>query len=65
MITSDEQISSVSLLPICTLCTWVFYSTVSPWEFIYAKLRNYNIARVLALYNRYEQNLYLRTPVRK
>ena len=43
MITSDEQISSASLLPICTLCTWVFYSTVSPWEFIYAKLRNFTI----------------------
>ena len=46
MITSDEQISSVSLLPICTLCTWVFYSTVSPWEFIYAKLRNFTIGRL-------------------
>ena len=29
------------ILRICTLYAWVFFSTVLPWEFIYAKLRNF------------------------
>ena len=29
------------ILRICTLCAWVFFSTVLPCEFIYVKPRNF------------------------
>ena len=30
----------IKIFCIRTLCAWVFFSTLLPWEFIYAKLRN-------------------------
>ena len=32
-------------LSICTCCVWLFYLTLLPWEFIYAKLRNFTISK--------------------
>ena len=46
LITSDGQISSPSI--VCkqdTLWLWVFFLTLLPWEFIYAKLCNCTILK--------------------
>ena len=39
MITSASCTSKI--LPICTLCAWVFFSNVVSWEFIHLKLQLY------------------------
>ena len=31
------------ILVICTCCAWLFYSTLLPWEFFYAKLRHFTM----------------------
>ena len=31
---------------ICTLCAWVFFSTVLPGEFIYVKLHNFESGEI-------------------
>ena len=33
------------LLRVCTCCACLFYLTLLPWEFIYAKLRNLTISK--------------------
>ena len=33
------------LLRVCTCYAWLFYLTLLPWEFIYAKLRNLTILK--------------------
>ena len=37
--------SERKILRICTCCAWLFYSTLLPWEFIYAKLCNFTISK--------------------
>ena len=37
--------SERKILRICTCCVWLFYLTLLPWEFIYAKLRNFTISK--------------------
>ena len=32
-------------LRVCTCYAWLFYLTLRPWEFIYAKLRNLKISK--------------------
>ena len=35
--------SERKILGICTCCAWLFYSTLLPWEFLYAKLRHFTM----------------------
>ena len=47
MITPDQQISHQvnKIFCLSTLCAWVFFSTLLPWDFVYAKRYNITISK--------------------